>query len=223
MRTFCLQQWRLIVLLVFLALWIGLFPIWSRWIASDPLNAAISLSPAGTVEEVIQIRIPERYSLDLIFNREGIPLQQLKDSIGESGLCEIEKPCSKGVPVPIRWSLKNMATGDIASSGEIESKDAHGWSSAHVYRYVGIVKVQPGKYAFKAEVLHPVPELAHLKVHIAIHLQPKASTSWQIGLVWWGSIGQFLAWPAGICVLFVLLERAILAMRSNRQGHAPST
>ena len=216
MRKFCIQQWRLIVLLVLSALWIALFPIWRQWVSTNPLNTAISLSPPGAVEAIIDIVLPENYSLYLMFERKGIAFEQLKSSIGAMGVCKIGEQCSKGVLVPIRWSLKNVETGAIATSGEVESKDSSGWSAAHVYRRLGTVKVQPGRYIFTAGVLRPVPELAYLNTQIAIQLQPKATTTWQMGLVWWGSIGQYLlAWPSAAYAAILLLWRAGLTLRSR--------
>lgn len=204
-------------LLVLSALWIVAFPIWSQWVSSNPLNpTTISLSPAGAVEETIDVVLPENYSLHLMFERDGIAFEQLKSSIGAMGLCKIGEQCSKGIPVRIRWSLKSIETGEVASSGEVESIDSNGWSAAHVYRYLGIVKVQPGRYAFRAEVLRPVPDLANMRTQIAIQLQPKATTTWRMGLVWWGAIGQYLlAWPLVAYAGVLLLWRAGLTLRSS--------
>jgi hypothetical protein len=186
-------------------------------VSSNPLNPiTISLSPPGAVEETIDVVLPENYSLHLMFERDGIAFEQLKSSIGAMGLCKIGEQCAKGIPVPIGWSLKDAETGAIAANGVVESQDSTGWSAAHVYRRLGTVKVQPGRYAFRADVLHPVPELAHLKTYIAIQLQPKGTTTWQMGLVWWGAIGQYLlAWPAAAYAIVLLLWRAGLTLRSR--------
>jgi hypothetical protein len=160
MRRFCIQQWRLLALLMLSALWIAAFPIWSQWVSSNPLNpTTISLSPPGAVEGTIDVMLPENYSLHLMFERNGIGFEELKSSIGAMGVCKIGEQCSKGIPVPIRWSLKNAETGAIATSGVVESRDSSGWSAAYVHRRLGTVKVQPSRYAFSAEVLRPVPEL----------------------------------------------------------------
>ena len=118
--------------------------------------------------------------------------------------------------MPIRWSLKSIETGEVASSGEVESIDSSGWSAAHVYRKVGTVKVQPGRYAFRAEVLRPVPDLANMRTQIAIQLKPKGRTTWQMGLVWWGAIGQYLlAWPLVAYAGVLLVWRAGLTLLSS--------
>lgn len=216
MRSFCMQQWRLIALLIVAALWIGVFPIWSDWVTKNPFDAVISLSPPDSVREGIEIRIPERYMVQLKFERDGIEFKQLKKLIGAMSVCLPNEECSKGVPVPIRWSLKNGETGATTASGSVESIDSNGWSQAHVYRAVGVIQVQPGQYIFEAEVTRPVPELAHIRTHIAIEHQPKASTTWQMGLVWWGSMAyMFLAWPAAAYAIVLLLWRAGLTYRSK--------
>lgn len=217
MRWFCIQQWRLIALLVLSATWIVAFPVWRQWVTSSPLNPTqISLSPPRAVEETIGVDLPESYSLHLMFERNGVAFEQLKSSIGAMGVCKIGEQCSKGIPVPVRWSLKNTKTGSIAASGVAESQDSTGWSAAHVYRRLGTVKVPPGRYFFSAEVLRPIPELAYLKTYIAIQLQSKRTTTWQMGLVWWGAVGQYLlAWPAAAYSLVLLLWRAGLTMRSR--------
>lgn len=111
MRAFCIQQWRLIALFVVAALWISAFPTWSDWVTKNPFDAVISLLPPGSVREGIEIRIPERYMIQLKFERDGIEFKQLKNLIGAMGVCLPNEECSKGVPVPIRWSLKDGETG----------------------------------------------------------------------------------------------------------------
>lgn len=221
MRAFCMQQWQLIVLLIVAVLCIVAFPVWGDWVTKNPFDAVISLSPPGLVREEIEIRIPEHYMVQLKFERDEIEFEQLKKLIGAMGVCLPKEECSKGEPVPIRWSLKNRETNETASSGLAESIDSNTWSRAHVYRRVGDIHVQPGKYVFEAEVTRPVPELAHIRTHIAIELHPKNSTTWQIGLVWWGQILIFIVvWPAAIIIALVLLWRAGLTFRSK--GRAAS-
>jgi hypothetical protein len=216
MRTFFTQQWRLIALLALSAGWIALFPAWAQWVSTNPLNTAISLSPPGTVEEKIDVKLRESYSLHLMFERNGIPFERLRNTVGAMGACKVGEQCPKGVPVPIRWSLKRIETGNVASSGEVDSIGSNGWSGAHVYRNLATIKVAPGRYAFRAEVLRPVHELADMRTHIAIELKPKAATTWQMGLVWWGTIGQYLlAWPLIAYAAVLLTWRAALTLRSS--------
>ncbi|WP_200384032.1 DUF5625 family protein [Rhodocyclus tenuis] len=214
MARFCVQHWKLIAILAFFVIWITAFPIWSRWVSADPLNTAISLSPPGAIEKKINIPIPENYSFNLIFDRNAIEFEQLKKLVGEMGICTVAEQCSKGIPVPVQWVMKNADTGEITTSGEVESQDSSGWARAHVYRHLGNIRVPPGRYTFTAKVLRPVPELAHITTRIAIQIQPKSATTWQMVLVWWGSICQYLfAWPAAVLATILLLWRAGLTLR----------
>jgi hypothetical protein len=206
MLTFCAQQWRAISLLMLAALWIGVFPVWSRWITTAPLDIPISLVPPGKIEQLIEIVIPENYALSLIFEREGVPFEQLDTLLGSMRPPKAGETLPPGIRVPIRWSLTSAESRKVAASGDVDSIGTSGWSAAEVTRHLGYVQASPGKYIFQAKVLRSVPELAHIRTRIAIHLRPKSSSSWQIGLVWWGSIGTYLvAWPAAAYGAFLLL------------------
>lgn len=194
----------------------------------SPLNTAIDLAAPVKVEKRIKIVIPENYELNFVFERAGVSFEQLRTSIGSMGACRAGDPCPKGVPVPVRWSVHNVETGTAISSGEVETLDSNGWSVANVYRRIGYVKIPKGEYVFRAEVLRPIPELAYLRTRIALQLEPKGGSTWQIGLVWWGSIATYLlAWPAVIYATILLLWRAGLALRSRNtpaSGHpSPKT
>lgn len=216
MCKFCIRQWRLIALLIVAAIWIIVFPVWSNWVTKSPLDAELSLFPPGSIREEIEIRIPERYRMELKFERDGTEFNQLKKVIGASNICLPGEECSTGVPVPVRWSLTNSESGAVVSSGLVETANANGWSRAHVSRFVDLVQVHPGKYIFEADVTRPVPELADIRTRIVIELQPKGSTTWQVGAVWWGSMGYiFWAWPAGVYALVLLLWRAARWYRSG--------
>ncbi len=196
--------------------WIVAFPIWEQQVTRDPLNTIISTFPQGKVEENISIPIPETYSLHFMFERNGIEVEQLKKTVGSMG-CLHAEDCSKGIPIPIRWSLKSIDSGTVVAGEEIETIDSQGWSGAHVYRNVGSVRVQPGNYVFKAEVLRPVPELAYLRTHIALQVNAKSASTWQMLTVWFGSIVQlYFVWPIAIIISISLLWQAGLAVHSNK-------
>jgi hypothetical protein len=212
-------QWRLVALLLLSASWLGAFPVWRQWISADPLNTSISLAPAGKVETEIQVRVPETYSLHFLFERNGVSFDELKTSIGAMGICKIGYPCPKGVPVSVRWSIAPEGGNTALLGGDAETQDSSGWSQAHVYRQIATVSVPPGRYAFTAEVLRPVPELARLRVHIAMQLQPKSTTTWQLGLAWWGAIAQYVvALPLAVGSAAVLLWRAGQSHHSSRRA-----
>lgn len=216
MLRFCTLQWRAISLLVIAALWIGIFPLWSRWITTSPLNASITLAPAGHIEQPIKIVIPERYALNLVFEREGVPFEKLDTLLGSMRPPKIGEKPPPGIPVPIRWSLTSLETLNVVASGEVESVGSSGWSATEVDRHLGYIKTLPGEYIFRAEVLRSVAELSEIRTRIAIRLHPKSSSTWQMGLVWWGMIGTYLiAWPAAAYASFLLLV-AGLKLQSTR-------
>lgn len=198
------------VLRIILALlWIIFFPIWSQWISESPLKPKnITLSPPSTIEENIEIRLPEEFEINLMFYREGIKFEKLKKYIGSMGLCATREECYKGIVVPIRWGLIDKKTGIVSAQGEVETQDASGWSGTHVYRHIGTFQIPPGEYTFKAEILRDIPELSFLPANIAISIPAKRSTTWQMSLAWWGNIGIILvAYPMLIYSFCILLWR----------------
>jgi hypothetical protein len=215
MQSFLFVQRKLIALLVVVALWLLLFPIWVQWVTAKPLDEEVTLTPRGAISKEIRVVIPEDYELNLVFERANVPFEQLKTLLGD-WVYQDGKPIPSGVRVPIRWALKEISRGSIAVSGEIDTFGSIAWSATEVDRQVGRVHVAPGRYLFTAEVLRDVPELAHIKTRISMQLHPKASSTWQIALVWWGSIANFiLIWPAAISIALILLWRAGLTFRSK--------
>jgi hypothetical protein len=220
MNSFLRRHWLLLAVLLLSSFWLAAFPIWSQWITVAPLRIPVSLAIPGRVQAEIQVRVPETYSLHFLFERDGVPFEELRTSIGAMGLCNDGEACSKGVPVPIRWSITPEGGDKPVLGGDVESQDSSGWSQAHVYRSIAKVRVPPGRYLFKAEILRPIPELAKLQTTIAMELQPKSTSTWQLGLVWWGAIAQYIiALPLAVCTALALLWRAGLTLRSS--GHLP--
>jgi hypothetical protein len=166
--------------------------MWIQWITAAPLMTPISLTTVEELQIPMQVRVAETYSLHFLFERDGVAFEELKSSIGDMGLCLQGEACSEGVPVPIRWSITPAGDNKPLLSSEMETKDSNGWSRAHVSRFIADLHLDPGHYIFKANVLRAVPELTKLKTSIAIELQPKHSSSWQLSLVWWGSIAQYI-------------------------------
>lgn len=215
MHSFLLKQRKLVALLIMIVLWLSLFPIWVHWVTERPLDEVITLSPRGTISKEIRVVIPEHYELNLVFERANVPFEQLKILLGDWAYKD-GKPIPSGIRVPIRWGLKEVPGGSMSTSGEIDSFGSIAWSAAEVDRQIGRIKVAPGRYLFTAEILRDVPELAHIKTRLSMQLHPKASSTWQITLVWWGGIVNFfVAWPAAIIIALVLLWRAGLTFRSK--------
>jgi len=209
MKEFALKEISLVLRLILALLWIIFFPIWAQWISESPLKSKkITFSPPSTIEENVEIRLPEKFAIEFMFDRNSIEFEKLKKYIGAMGLCKTSEECSKGIVVPIRWKLLDKKSGIVSAQGEVETQDSSGWSGAHVYRHIGTFQVNPGEYTFKAEILRDIPELSFLSANIAISIPAKRSTTWQIGLVWWGNIGiVFVAYPMLAYTLCLLLWR----------------
>lgn len=219
MNSFLRAHWLPLLALAILLVWQGLFPIWSTAITKPPLDVPIALNPKGSVDEAVRILIPEVYELNLVFERAGHEFEELNALLGTWGYRD-GKPIPSGVHVPVRWSLVNSATGAIAAAGEIDSFGSVAWSTSEVDRRLATVSVSPGNYKFSAQVLRDVSELAQFKCRLAMQLRPKASSTWQITLVWWGSLANFLlVWPTIAVLSLLLLWRAGLAIRA---GQLPS-
>lgn len=211
MRGFLHRQRRLLLLLALLITWLSLFSVWSRWITAKPLDVSIALAPAGMIDRKIQIFVPEHYTLAFRFDRTSEPLKHLQIAVG--GVAST----SAGTPIPIRWSLARVSDGRIVASGEADTRGMHGWSTTFVERDVGGIRVPSGRYRFKAQVLQDIPGLAHVDTRLVMQLSPKAYCTWQLYLVWWGSIANvLLIGPLAILVLLVLLWRAARAYHSAR-------
>lgn len=209
MNSFLRAQWFPLLALAILLLWQGLFPLWSKAITRPPLDVPIVLNPKGSVDAAVRILVPEVYELNLVFERAGHEHEKLRALLGESSYRD-GKPIPSGVQVPVRWSLANSSTGTTAASGEIESFGLIAWSAAEVDRSLAVVSVPPGNYKFSAQVLRDVPELAQIKSRLTMQLRPKASSTWQITLVWLSSLASFLlVWPTIAAISLLLLWRAV--------------
>ena len=208
MRSFLYRQRKLVAFLVILTLWLSLFSIWADWVTKAPLDEVVTLSPAGAISKEIRFVIPEYYQLNLVFERGNIPSEQLQTLLGDGSRKDGERIPS-GIRVPIRWELREVPDGAIAASGEEDSFGTSGTSEAYVYRQIGGLKVPPGRYLFKAKILRDVPELAHIKTRVSMGLYGKASSTWQMSLVWWGAIVNYILVRALVILFFlVLLWRA---------------
>jgi hypothetical protein len=137
------------------------------------LDVPVSLAPNGAVEHRIKVDEQKEYKIALMFARDGIPADKLKELIGAMGACKIGAECSSGIVVPIRWTLRRADTGELAASRQIDSFESHGWSAADVERSVGAFAVSRGSYVFRLEVLREVPELSALRTRVVIYRRTK--------------------------------------------------
>jgi hypothetical protein len=207
-----MRHWKNLLIVIVATAWIVIFPKWSNWVTEDPLDTPILLNPPGKVERAIDIRIPEKYEVSLIFERAGQPFEKLKTLIGAGGVCKINEPCSKGIPVPIKWSLSEVKSGINVAVGEVISQNSNGWSKFEVDRNVGFIKAKPGRYMFKAVIFQGVPELESIKSRLAIKARPKQTETWQLSLVWWGGVATiFIFWPLLIFAVLKTVWRMIKA------------
>ena len=178
MKTFITEQWKALALLAFSVLWIGVFPIWSNWLTKPPLDEPISLASAGSVTKVIEVRSLEPLELTFTFDRNGQSFEDMKRLIGDGGACVSPTPCTKGVNVPLSWSIKDVDTLQVVASGNSATFDVSGWSRKEVQRHITSVHVPPGKYEFRAEVLRPVTELSHVASRLRLSIPPKSGQTW---------------------------------------------
>ncbi|HBN54057.1 MAG TPA: hypothetical protein DD456_08545 [Stenotrophomonas sp.] len=212
MRGFLRRQRWLLLLLALLAIWLSLFSAWAHRITAEPLDEPIALAPAGVIDRKIQVVVPEHYTLVFRF-------QRMDRTSGQQALLGGVASTGAGIPIPIRWSLATVSDGRTVASGEGETDGMSAWSASHVERDVGGIRVPNGHYRFKAQVLHDVPGLAHFDTRLVMRLQPKSSSTWQLDLVWWGSIANMLLLgPLAIIVLLVLLWHAARACRPVQKG-----
>lgn len=215
MRSFLYKQRKLLALLIPLALWLSLFSIWVQWVTAAPFNEVITLAPRGSLSKEIQIVIPEEYELNLVFKHENVPLKQMQALLGNWAYKD-GMPIPSGIRVPVKWTLISLPQGSIVASGEVDSFGSRAWSASEAYRLVDYVRVLPGRYLFNAEILRDVPEFAHIKTRLTIQLDPKGGSTWQIAVVWFGSIANiFIFGPATMMLFLVLSWRAVLAFRSR--------
>ena len=214
MREFLRKQRRLLLLLALLATWLSLFTAWTYWVTTEPLDEPIALAPAGMIDREIRIVVPEHYTLVMRFMRSGRSSEQwrtLRDGIAST---------TAGILVPIRWSLTSVSNGRAVASGEIDAIGAYRWSSSDIDREIGGIRVPSGRYRFKAQILRDVPEFAHIDTRLAMTGTPKASSTWQISLVWWGNIvNMMLIGPLAIILLLVLLWRAARACCTAKKAN----
>ena len=214
MHGFLRKQRRLLLVLALLATWLALFSVWSRWVTAEPLDEPIALAPAGMIDREIHIVVPEHYTIVMRFMRAGRSSEQwrtLRDGIAST---------TAGILVPVRWSLTSVSNGRAVASGEIDAIGAYRWSSSDIDREIGGIRVPSGRYRFKAQVLRDVPEFAHIDTRLAMTGTPKASSTWQISLVWWGSIvNMMLVGPLMVILLLVLLWHAARACCTAKKAN----
>lgn len=196
-----LRRKRPYLILIVAILWMIFFPLWRDWVTATPLNVPISFAKKIEIRKEVIIRAEENYDLNLVFDRRGVSFEEIKRLVGNSSFCiPNELPCSKGVPVVIRWNFVDQNTSAVIASGDRETHDSNGWSAEDVDRIIAQVNLPRGKYLFSAETFAPVPDLAalHTSLTLGVRLKDITSSTFTFALVW-GQIIWYLLAPLVIC------------------------
>ena len=192
------RQNRILILclaIVHLFAWFIFYDIEER--SRPVLDLPISLSPAGRVEADINIRYFRGYDLNLVFDREGHSVEEVRRDIGttffigrdkylddeqnypwrERYLKNIEEYKNKktGVPLTVRWQMFSTNPYEMVCQGEIETAGRLYSLPKEVYRSVPYFcsmlrysMVPDGKYHFSAEIVKDTPELSGYKTRIRL-------------------------------------------------------
>lgn len=192
MQSFLFSQRRLVGIFLVSVFLVSAFQIWSDWVLATPLNAAISLSSPSKVSRQIYIPISSQtYQLELLFDRNNLPFEDLKRVVGAMGVCQIGESCSTGVVAPMRWTLER--DGKLILQDQVNSTNSHGWSSKQISRRLGNINVPSGAYLFRAEVLKSIPEFTGITAHISMKTSRLSSSNgWHVAVILIGELLKYL-------------------------------
>jgi hypothetical protein len=201
------------------------FPAWAKRVSADPLDAGVSLARPGVVDRPVQVVIPERYPVYLVFDRAGHAYEELRPLFPDLGYLH-GRPVVGGPRVAVRWAPRPAAGGAPVAGGSAAHLHDGWWSGADVGRRVGetVIAVAPGRYVFRFEVLEPTPALAALRTRVVVGQGVKDSTTWQMGAVFWGALLAPLLGAACVvgaaALLGAWIEQTYHAVRATRRGAA---
>jgi len=187
-------------------IWTVLFPIWRNEMTKLPLDLPISISPPSHIDTKIYVPLSEPYHLWLEFDRENITIENAKKVFGDG-----ER--DKGVPIPVRWEVYSISSGECILSGEKQTLGAQSWSKDNVGRLIGYVTdgskkvLDPGEYRFVAYVQQDVPQFSAYKARIKMALPVDGGFSWQCSVIFWGSIFEQLIWIVDFLLLAVVVRK----------------
>lgn len=161
------------------------------------MDASLQLSDTGVgiVQQDIYIPLPEKYHLYLLLT---------------------DRTVSSRKRIPWRWSLVSKEHRTIAAADEGGTVRPSRWSSRGVYFKIGSLRVDPGVYAFSAEILGNVSDVDFEGARIVLQVNPKAVTTWQLKLVWVGMIfNVYVLMPIGFIFIAFLAWEMLRARRDS--------
>jgi len=197
------SQIKLKLILAILLVWTILFPIVAHEFTKLPPEMPISLSPPGSVDTIVHIRLQEPYLLKLCFYDEENPFGTRERILGYK---------NQGVIIPIQWELYSTTTQQLILNGQFESEKGGGWSKEYCYREVGNMYYKPGEflepgyYRFVARIPRDVPELANVRARIQIGAFHDGFANWAV----WGWIISPLIWIIEFILTIILIRRIIV-------------
>ncbi len=186
-----------IIVFLLVLLWVVVFSIWSMRLSEFPVDASLRFSDAGVgiVQQDIYIPLSEKYHLYLLL---------------------ADRTVSSRKRIPWSWSLVSKEHHTIAAADQGSMVLPSGWSSRGVYFEIGSFKVDPGVYAFSAEILGDVPDIDFQDARIVLQVNPKAVTTWQLKLVWAGMIfNTYVLIPIGFIFIAFLAWEMLRARRDS--------
>ena len=196
-----------------------LFWLWSTWITRTLVDEPVLLGATTVIDRTIRVPVAETYELSLVFPRY-IGQDDLRDYLDGEGYFKGQWPAGSA-SIPVKWSLTNARTNRVAASGVANTLELTAWSHDTVWTHVAHVKVPAGAYAFKAEVLKPqAPELGGAEPRLELALPGrKASSTWQLSVVFWGSlIAPVVIWPLTMLLVGLALWQLRPAKRDKKVG-----
>jgi len=186
MTHFLRRHVLLLVALAGLGWCLAVVPGWAVRVTADPLDAPLPVEAAGArIERDITVQVHSHYTLAVAldraeFERAGGSFDSLRRLVGGDVKDGDRWTKTPGVPVPLRWSVHDRATGALAAAGAADTGAAPwyrggSWGRARVSRTLGRVTLAPSRYAFRAELLAPAPALAPLRPRLVLWTSHEAA------------------------------------------------
>ncbi len=186
-----------IIVFLLVLLWVVAFSVWSMRLSEFPVDASLRFSNSGVgiVRQDIYVPLSEKYNLYLLLT---------------------DRTVSSRKRISWRWSLISKEHHTIAAADEGDTVVPSRWSSRGVYFGIGSLRVDPGVYAFSAEILGNLSDIDFEGARIVLQVNPKAVTTWQLKLVWIGMIfNVYVLMPIGFIFIAFLAWEMLRARRDS--------